>query len=302
MTTWEETKEFYLLYKSTYCASGTVRGYGYILNRFINYCKNNNLEVRDIRQDDLLNYILYLRKRKVRKDCHYSSSSLNSIVNVLRDYVNFLYKNRFIDNNITICVNVVKTSKPPVIPLTYSEVDDIFGSFNLKNRTHIRYNFLFRLMLECGLRLSECLNLNYEDIDLNNRCVIIRNAKCNKNRCVPITDKVIDAFDLYRCVYCIKKGILFLSNKRKRLDEITVEMFIMNNRDRFHVPRLHSHLFRHTFAFSFLMCGGNIEILRRYLGHTSLHTTIIYLKNDSAFLDYDNIYKLDPDLLRKKIC
>ena len=66
------------------------------------------------------------------------------------------------------------------------------------------------------------------------------------------------------------------------------------------IDRLHPHLCRHTFATSYIKCGGNIEMLRLLLGHTDYKVTRVYLHlAQQSSLLHEDIYQLDPVFFKR---
>lgn len=137
---------------------------------------------------------------------------------------------------------------------------------------------LMRFLLDTGLRVSEVANLDLADVDLEQGTVLVRHGKGQRTRIVPIGTKVRLGLHRYiRGRYALPgEKALFTDRVGKRLAARGIQMLVrrLNERLPFH---LHAHLLRHTFATEYLRAGGDLETLRRILGHSSLEVTQIYL-------------------------
>ena len=65
------------------------------------------------------------------------------------------------------------------------------------------------------------------------------------------------------------------------------------------IERLHPHLLRHTFATSFILGGGSVEMLRIYMGHSDINTTQNYMHIVNSIQFSQNVYKLDDIFFRR---
>ena len=161
---------------------------------------------------------------------------------------------------------------------------------------------LVRLLLCCGLRLGEALNLKVGDIDFDRNVLVLRVTKKYKQRLVPFVESLSDI--IYR--YCAAMGIsgdseaylfptinpdvhLQTNSARNYFKEILKSAGIQNNEERRYQRGACLHCFRHTFAVkSFDKNNRNngkafesVPFLSTYLGHDSLYETEKYLKYSS---------------------
>lgn len=173
----------------------------------------------------------------------------------------------------------------------------LIATSQLKPKKTIRpvtYATLFALLAATGIRVSEALALNVEDIQDN--CLIIRNTKFRKNRLVSLhvsTKKGIGNYLKHRIQYGYDgiDSALFISNNGKRLPYPTViRIFLqltrsIGLRDGPGHPGVCIHDLRHRFAVKSLEQSGNDHVsisqhmlaLSTYLGHTHLSDTYWYL-------------------------
>lgn len=129
------------------------------------------------------------------------------------------------------------------------------------------------LMCSCGLRVSECRNLRYEDIDMKAATAIII-GKGNKERNIYLPSLLITAIECRGK----KEGAIF-----EKWEDRGFRYAIYLAFERIGV-RISPHLLRHTFASRAINNGMRLDVLRELMGHTSISTTQIYLHTNSAIM------------------
>ena len=165
-------------------------------------------------------------------------------------------------------------------------------SAGMRNKT------MLMLMFDCGLRLSEVVNLKISDLDLKNNYLII-NGKGSKQRLVPFgisTKKQLVIYIQYR-VNLNNNNSLFLNQNLTAITTNTIKMLFARLKKQEKFKRIYPHLLRHTFATNFIYAGGNLEVLRVLMGHSTINITQIYihlaaqkhLLNDSYQSDLDRL-------------
>lgn len=127
---------------------------------------------------------------------------------------------------------------------------------------------MFLFMVGTGLRISDASKLNR--LHIKNNCIDIRVQKTKRfkmNERFPLSEfaKQFIVFD--------KNGNLFKYNNSQSINKNLVIIFNYLEIDK----KITSHCARHTFATTFLLCGGRVEVLQRLLGHTRIDATMIYV-------------------------
>ena len=140
------------------------------------------------------------------------------------------------------------------------------------------------LMLDCGLRVSELININVEDVNLAEGYIKISAGKGNKERMVPIgsfVQKMIWKYLNHSRPQPVTEKItrLFLCDGGLPLSSNGVQQMLRRCARRAGISgvRCSPHTFRHTFAKNYLMNGGDIFSLQKILGHSSLASVRVYL-------------------------
>lgn len=138
------------------------------------------------------------------------------------------------------------------------------------------------LFLNCGMRLSELVGLDINDIHFGNRTANIT-GKGNKERIVYLNDACVDALKRYLAVRpkdgLIDRNALFISGQRKRISPKTVQYLVKKYLAQIDLPGpgYSVHKLRHTAATLMYQQGHvDIRVLKDILGHENLGTTEIY--------------------------
>jgi integrase/recombinase XerD len=146
-----------------------------------------------------------------------------------------------------------------------------------------RLHTLVCLLFDTGLRISEALSLTKGNVDLDNFAIRVH-GKGGKHRLVPFSQelrKVLWRWQQKRASGPEGTGLLFATRNGT---QVTVRNFLRQFKafgEKLGISgvRLSPHTCRHTFACEYLRRGGNLEFLRRILGHSSILTTQKYLRS-----------------------
>ncbi|MGN0553773.1 MAG: tyrosine recombinase XerC [Oscillospiraceae bacterium] len=165
--------------------------------------------------------------------------------------------------------------------LTLDESINLLENMNVDDPYYLRDYCIVTLFINCGMRLSELVGLNMQDINLDERSMRLL-GKGNKERIIHINDACADAIVSYlpvRKPSDKEPNALFLSKQGSRLCNRRVEQIVDNAlRDSNLDNRgLSTHKLRHT-AATLMYQHGNVDplMLKEILGHKSISTTEIY--------------------------
>jgi len=141
---------------------------------------------------------------------------------------------------------------------------------------------MLELMYSCGLRVSELINLNHQNINLNDECVLIH-GKGNKERLLPIGDFAIEYLQKYEInsrPNLLKKfqdDAYFLSNRGSMMSRQNFFYVIKNYAEQIGINKpLSPHSLRHAFATHLVQKGADLRSIQLMLGHSDISTTQIY--------------------------
>ncbi len=182
-------------------------------------------------------------------------------------------------------------SRPPVPrALTRDEALQVVGQISVETEspfTQARDTALFTLLYGAGLRISEALALDVQDIGGGSSDALRIMGKGQKVRLVPILPAVRSALvEWLHLRPAAQAGApLFVGVKGGRLNAAVVRRTLMTFRRRMNLPEHATpHALRHSFATHLLAGGGDLRAIQDLLGHASLSTTQRYTAVDASHL------------------
>lgn len=248
----------------------TLDYYKCSLKIFIDFC-TPDLDIEDIDIVLFKSYQLYiLENRKINK------ISVRTYARAVKVFFRWLYFENYIDIDIN-RLQLMKANKDVILPLSDNEVSQLLNYFDNDKFLGCRDKTICMIMLDCGLRLGEIVNLQNTDVDLINRYFVI-NGKGSKQRVVPFGSSVAEQLQHYldfRASY--PSTSFFLNHRYEPITHNAIKMLFSRIKKKSGLSRVYPHLLRHTFATNFIYRGGNLEVLRVLMGHSTINITQIYI-------------------------
>lgn len=265
----------------------TVISYRNDLNIFLSFLKEERgvFKVNRVESDDIKVFL----KCRNQKD---TTSTLAHNLTVIKNFFKYLVKEEIIKVDPSLFIERPKLKKRLPHTLSIDDVDKILDiplvtAFDYRNKA------MLELMYGAGLRVSELVQLEVHDIDLNN-CLVRIMGKGSKEREIPLGEYSI---------YYIKKYLeyrnsllkrrpsdaLFLNNHgvqmtRQGFFKILKQLLLSKGID----GDISPHTLRHSFATHLLSRGADLRSIQEMLGHSDISTTKIYthISDDKVNEDY----------------
>ncbi len=218
-----------------------------------------------------------------------SSKSINRKLASLSVFFEFLKQKGVVEKNPVKLVDKPKQKKS--LP-KFLEVDEIVSLLeSIKDK---RDRALLELLYSTGLRVSELVSLNVEDVDFDNLRVKVR-RKGGKVMYVPFSQRVVQ----YLVEYLNKRetGPLFLNRYGRRISDRMVRKIVKKYAIHSIFKDISPHTLRHTKATHLLNNGMDLRLLQRFLGHSSIRATQIYTHLNLKELSdvYDKTHPIAKD-------
>ena len=245
----------------------TLEYYKKRIGYFINFVKNKN--IRRIKASDYEQYTLYLLSKNI------SDATVKTSLTAVRVFLNFLYNKKFISKDIVSELENFKCGKKTIVILSQEQIEEIYSYYNENEFYGARNLFLISLMLDCGLRVSEVINLKKDDINIDLKSIKVH-GKGNKERIVPFSDVTLYYYKNYSKFPQVY-DFLSVNTAGIQLTTSAIRRLLLNLRDALHFSTLYPHYLRHSFATWFLINGGDPLSLQTILGHETLYMTEIYV-------------------------
>lgn len=146
----------------------------------------------------------------------------------------------------------------------------------------MRDRAMLELLYSCGLRVSELINLNYHNINLNEEYIRIF-GKGNKERILPMGEMAIEFLSTYEnharpaLLKAKQTDFYFLSNRGSGMSRQNFFYIIKNYAAQAGIDKtLSPHSLRHAFATHLIQSGADLRSVQLMLGHSDISTTQIY--------------------------
>lgn len=242
----------------------------------------------------------------------YARNSIAQKVSALKSLYAFLVKNEVIANNPFEYVHLKTNNRRLPRFLYQNEMRALFqGAKQNPNHTlGLRNSAILETLYATGIRVSECAGIRLNDIDLDNRTILVT-GKGNKQRYVPFGEYAQDAIETYlsdarapiMARYHQSHQFLFVNHYGGPITARGIE-YIMDEivKQSSLTTKIHPHMLRHTFATEMLNNGADMRSVQELLGHSSLSTTQIYTHVTKSHLmdDYKKYFPRNNDSLKSK--
>ena len=264
-----------------------------VINDFISYISKKNYSIntytsyindlyyfyifikKDLKKvtfEDVKDYLEHLNLKKEKP------SSVIRKISSLKSFYKFLYKNNYMDKKDYPLTKVAYPKMEKKLPkfIYYNDLLEIINE-STKDKDGVRDRLIIEMLYATGVRVSELINIKINDIDFNNRRIIVL-GKGNKERIVYYGEYAEEVLKEYMKTHERKNhNYLFVNSKGGQLTDRGVRYIIDNIMSKLSVKtHVTPHVLRHTFATDMLNNGCDIKVVQELLGHSSLKATEIY--------------------------
>lgn len=219
---------------------------------------------------------------------NYSGSTKKRIQSSINQFLKYLIDENYIANIEINNVSIMSEKKLPHV-LSPNEIDKLIDFYNHDLFISSRNKTIIDFMYSTGCRVSELINVEESDIDIEEAFVRLE-GKGSKQRIVPLGSKVLINLENYLPLRNkdrkSKNNKLFISKSYKNLDRTAVFRIIKSTGVKAGIHKeLYPHILRHSAATHMLEGGCDLRTVQEFLGHSSVSTTQIYTKVTKAFLE-----------------
>lgn len=262
----------YLKYQKNY-SEETIDSYDEDLIEFLDFLKKENLELLDVKYEDVRFFLMELDSKKNK------ASTISRKLSSLRGLYKFLINNNYTQNNPFTLIKSPKKEKKLPRFFYYNELEEMFNSIDISTPLGQRNRLILEVLYASGVRVSELVNIKLKDINDEEIKVL---GKGNKERITRIGDyakEILDIFlnDGYKTLNKNNSEYLFLNNNGRKLTtrgiRFILDEIIKNTNVK---KKISPHMLRHSFATHLLNEGCDILSVQELLGHESLTATAIY--------------------------
>lgn len=266
-------------------SDNTIEAYQLDVLKLCEFAINQKKLAEALTYDDILAFMTELY------DLGIGERSQARILSGIKHFFKFLNLNDYIEKIPTELIEMPTIGRKLPEVLDLEEINAMEAAIDLSTNEGQRNKAIIETLYSCGLRVSELVNLKFENLFIKDGFVRII-GKGNKERLVPLNQFMLDEINLYleqkRNQQSIKPGneaYIFLNRRGSKLTRVMIFTIIKQLAERAGITKnISPHTLRHSFATHLLEGGANLRIIQELLGHESISTTEIYTHLDQTFL------------------
>lgn len=259
-------------------------------------------DIGDLRDDHLYAFAAHLGKMD------YASSTVARKMAALKSFANYLHRSEATDDLLgrELVVPRVKKARPRAI--TIDEVEMLLKAplaHQPARPEQIRDVAMLELLYASGLRVSELVSLNVDDVEFDEHTLRLR-GKRGIDRQVPLPERSIEPLRMWleesrKAIANRDESALFVNHRGNRLTRQGFWLILKSYANRIGIEEITPHTLRHSFAAHAVDQGMDLKELQQRLGHVSSVTTQVYqqmqngqngAEEDEPELDFDDLTRV----------
>ena len=253
-------------------SKGTVEQYSLAVNEFAEFIEEKyfKFQITNLNKIELIHiksFLVYLTDKKGNQ-----AVTRRKKISALKTFFKYLKSIGKVRINPIEDLDSIKVTKKIPKYFTIEECQNLLD--NVGERNQVRNQTIILLFLNTGMRLSELVSLNIQDV--NKDCLTIT-GKGDKERTVYLSQPLQEQLQKYlKQRPKVKAKALFVSERGNRLNKSTIQQMIKNILNKTGIEGK-THKLRHTFATQLYQSGeADLRQLQEMLGHSDISTTTIY--------------------------
>lgn len=266
--------------KSESVTISTLETYERGLKRFFDYLiEQDVLDLNKVDSGIIREFLISLRAKGLK------GITTHQYFRILRTFFKFLFQEDYLTKNPMVNVKPPKIEQKEMRTFTSQEITKILGAFNKDDFIGMRNYCITCLLFSTGIRKTELSDLTIADINITNDLIRIANGKGQKERAAPIgrvLKKTLIKYISMREEYlegdpC--KWLFITPRDARKMTTSCMSVLFQKLKKTLGITgeKVSCHTWRHTFAKTYLLNGGDIFSLQKILGHADIVTTKNYL-------------------------
>ncbi len=269
-------------------SENTLQSYKRDLKQFRKYLEENEIHYNRVKEEDIKNYISELHENGKK------ASSISRCIASIRSFYQFVLKNKKIKVDPTANIQSPKIEKRVPSVLTAKEVELLLEQPKDIDLKGIRDKAMLEFAYATGMRVTEIISLNVEDVNLEEGYVVCKNG--NKQRNIPLGTMSLKALKEYIeeardiLIKTASEPALFVNINGTRLTRQGFWKIIKFYKEQAHITKdITPHVLRHSFATHLLQNGADLKAIQTMLGHSDISSTQVYMQFQDEGLK--NVYR-----------
>ena len=266
----------------------TLQSYKRDLKQFEKYLEISEEKYKDLTDEVIKDYIKYMQEEGKKP------STISRGLASIRSFYQYEAKNKVVEKDPTEGIQSPKIEKRVPSVLTSNEVALLLDQPKNVDLKGTRDKAMLEFAYATGMRVTEIISLNVEDINLETGYATCKNGK--KERTVPIGEMSLKALKDYMLnarhtmIKDDNEKALFVNVNGQRLTRQGFWKIIKYYKEQAHIDKdITPHVLRHSFATHLLQNGADLKSIQTMLGHSDILSTQIYMQFQDESLK--NVYK-----------
>ena len=285
----KQLKQFFkFLEVSKRASNNTLQSYKRDLKQFEQYLVDNDIKYSKVNEQNMKDYIDYLEEQGKKP------STISRNIASIRAFYQYEVKNKKNIKDPTENIQSPKIEKRIPSILTSEEVELLLEQPKDIDLKGIRDKAMLEFAYATGMRVTEIISLNIEDVNLQEGNVICKNI--NKQRIIPLGKMSLNALKEYIeqarnvLVKTDKENALFVNLNGRRLTRQGFWKIIKYYQEQANITKdITPHTLRHSFATHLLQNGADLKSIQAMLGHSDISSTQVYMQFQNGGIN--DIYK-----------
>ena len=254
-------------------AANSIDAYERDLAKLKQWTDKNGLDLLGIKRNDLREWLIDLSGKML------SENSKRRLLSSLRGFYKFLmFEGHTTENP---AENLDSPQKSFYLPkfLNQADVERLLSQPDVSTETGLRDRAILELMYSSGLRVSEAVNIQIKDIDVDGG-ILTTTGKGSKTRRVPVGTSAVEWIKSYLALRRKHENIevrnLFVTPAGRPLNRQLIHSLVKEYSEKCGLQGVSPHTLRHSFATHLVQNRADIRSVQQMLGHADISTTQIY--------------------------
>ncbi len=269
-------------------SDNTLQSYRRDIVQYKNYVEENKINYIKVKTDDIKEYLQYLH------DMNKKSSTISRNLASIRLFYQYLLRNSKVKVDPTEGIHSPKIEKRVPSILTAQEVSLLLEQPKNIDLKGIRDKAMLEFAYATGMRVTEIISLNIEDVNVEEGFVTCKTG--SKQRNIPLGTLSLKALKEYIedsrpiLIKSEKEKALFVNINGKRLTRQGFWKIVKFYKEQAHITKeITPHVLRHSFATHLLQNGAELKAIQTMLGHSDISSTQVYMQFQDESLK--NVYR-----------
>ena len=262
-------------------SDNTLQSYRRDIEQYEKYVNENQINYLKATDETIVRYMDYLRKEDKKE------STISRNLASTRSFYQFLIRSKKIKKDPTMTIESPKVEKRVPSILTSKEVELLLDQPKDVDLKGTRDKAMLEFAYATGMRVTEMISLNLDDVRLDEGYVVCRGK--NKSRNIPLGSMSLKALKEYieeARPYLIKnedEEALFVNVNGTRLTRQGFWKIVKFYKEQAHINKeITPHILRHSFATHLLQNGADLKAIQTMLGHSDISSTQVYMQFQDA--------------------